>query len=304
MNNLIHITDVGAPAGNGADSTERIRKQYARLGISSHIITAGHSPLHVAFTACTDVSLEARKNVAKVLGSLGIREPALLPTALNSAPRNATESQANGQEDYIYRVKSDNKTDETLLIYGPEVLRWVVAFRGRKGLTVEKILKIFDVIPDTSNGSQFRSAEHLPIAHFLEAKGKLNERSERQPVELDEISDISPSKDNIVVVPPDEYGNGRILVKWDTFGEILTRPSIRIPRISEQILAVRKSLTEVIPNELSVWPSSNHFTGETLKVLNIGTRWNVGLTTTTNGDVIELSKNLSSKVGESYRVET
>lgn len=304
MKTLTHITDVGSPAHDGTDSSERIRRQYLRLGVEPRVVSAGQSPLHVAFTACTDVSSQARENVKKVLELFGISKSALLPTALNSAPRNATESQADGQEDYIYRVSFGNKIDETFLIYGPEVLRWVLTFRGRVGAVVEKITGIHDLIPNTSNGSQFRSAEHLPLVHFLEVQGKLNEVSERQPVELNEIPDISPDEDNIVVIPPDEYGNGRILVRRDTFNEVLGKDSIKIPGISSRSIAVKKSLTEVVPDTLSVWPSSNHFTDETLGVLNIGTRWRGGSTRTTNGEVIELSRRFSNQVGESHRVET
>ncbi len=304
MKTLTHITDVGSSAHDGVDSSERIRKQYLRLGVEPRVVTAGQSPLHVAFTACTDVSLKARENVQKVLDLLQISKSALLPTALNSAPRNVAKSQANGQEDYIYRVSSGNKIDETFLIYGPEVLRWVLVFRGRAGVVVEKITEIHGVIPNTSNGSQFRSAEHLPLVHFLEVHGKLCEMSERQPVELNAIPDISPDDGSVVVVPPDEYGNGRIVARIGTFSEVLERNRIEIAGISPRSIAVKKSLTEVVPGVLSIWPSSNHFPDETLGVLNIGTRWSSGSTKTTNEEVIQLSKRLSNQVGERHRVKT
>jgi len=309
MTNIIslkHITDVGESSGDGVDSTERIRKQYRRLGVEQPcVITAGHSPLHVAFAACTDVSLEARNRVAKVLDLLETESPDILPTALNSAPRNSNESRSNGQEDYIYRVESENKDDESLLIYGPEVLQWVLAFRGRIGVTVEKILAIPDVIKNTSNGSQFRSAEHLPIVHFIDATGKLDQHSERQNIELDKIPDISPENNGkTIVAPPDEYGNGRLIVGKKQLKEILAKEKIKIPGIINQATSVRKSLTEVTPDELSVWPSSNHFSSENLSVLNIGTRWKPGTTRTTNNQIIKLAKRLSHYVGTSHEVIT
>lgn len=304
LNTLKHVTDVGASAGDGVDSTERICRQYRRLGVLQPcVISAGHSPLHVAFTACTDVSLEARNRVASILSQLRIKKPTPLPIALNSAPRNSAESRLNAQEDHIYRVRSEEKANETLLLYGSEVLRWVLAFRGRVGVTIEKILAIPDVIPDTSNGSQFRSAEHLPIVHFLEATGNLDQSSEREQVELDQIPEIFPNgSDNVVVAPPDEYGNGRLIVRKEQIVKILGKERIEIHSLADQLLAVRGSLTEVIPGELSVWPSSNHFSDGSLGVLNIGTRWKPGETRTTDDDTIELAKKLSLGVGSRHRV--
>lgn len=304
LNTLKHVTDVGASAGDGVDSTERICRQYRRLGVLQPcVISAGHSPLHVAFTACTDVSSEARDRVASILGRLRIERPAPLPIALNSAPRNRAESCPNAQEDHIYRVRPEEKADETLLLYGPEVLRWVLAFRGRVGVTIEKILAIPGIISDTSNGSQFRSAEHLPIVHFLEATGNLDQSSEREQVELDQIPEIFPNgSDNVIVAPPDEYGNGRLIVRKEQIVKILGKERIEIHSLADQLLAVRGSLTEVIPGELSVWPSSNHFSDGSLGVLNIGTRWRPRETSTTDDGTIGLAKRLSLGVGSRYRV--
>ncbi len=300
MKNLTHITDVGSPDNNGSDSTHRIRKQYQRLGVLPNIITAGHSPLHVAFTGCTDIHPKAISNALEILKLLEINKPKTPPTALNSAPRNSNKSQYNGQEDHIYRVKHDE--DESLLIYGPEVLQWVLAFRGRIGLTVERILEIPGVITNTSNGSQFRSAEHLPIVHFLEAINHLDENSERRDVDPDQIENIAPIENDIIIIPPDEYNNGRILTKRDNFRDILERTNIKIAEIYENFLTVKQSLTEVNPGELSVWPSSNHLPGGNLEVLNIGTRWSPGQTRTTDRDVIELSERLNQKIGARYKV--
>lgn len=166
MKTLTHITDVGAPYGEGTDSNERIRKQYNRLGVEPRIVNAGQSPLHVAFTACTDVVQRARDNAYKLLGKLGLEPQPLAPTALNSAPRNANNRLPNGQEDHIFRVKHPDS--DTLLLYGPEVLRWVLDFRGRTNVALDRIVAIGDdgdIVSDTSNGSQFRSSEHLPLAH-------------------------------------------------------------------------------------------------------------------------------------------
>lgn len=301
MKRLIHITDVGAPSGNGIDSTQRIESQYKALGFSADIVTAGHSPLAVAFTACTTLSAQARENTRRLLERLGQEPPPLPPVALNCAPRNSTQSNANGKEDYIYRVRSDYTNVETLLLYGPEVLQWVLAFRGRVGVTVEKILAIPGIIPDTSTGSQFRSAEHLPIAHVLETMELLDKYSEREGVRLDDIQDLSPKNNEVVCLPPDEFGNGRLLVLADRLAEILKRSSIGLDGLYDD-LAVRRSLTEVDPGELSMWPSSNHFPNPKLAVANIGTRWSPGQTRTTDTVVTKLSERLSKEVGTRYPV--
>lgn len=305
ISSLTHITDVGTPAGDGVDSNERIVRQYQKLGVvSPRVVTAGQSPLHVAFTACTDVAEEAESRALKVLDVLGTKPTVPLPTALNCAPRNGSKSCSHAREDHIYRIRFEDRRFETQLLYGPEVLRWILAFRDELSCVVEKILSLKSIIPDTSNGSQFRSAEHLPIVHVLETIGELDNLAERQGVTP--RSDIHPifprtERDNhLIVAPPDEFGNGRLIVGRGQIERILGKEQIEIPMISDRSLAVRRSLTEVIPGQLSVWPSSNHIPGGKLGVLNIGTRWHNGATRTTNTAVIELAKKLSNNVGKSY----
>jgi len=299
---LQHITDVGISHHDGVDSTSRIEKQYKRLGINPAVVSAGHSPLHVAFTACTDLSPQAIDNVAILLKKLGIDTPKLPPIALNSAPRNSSKTYENGQEEHIYRVKSEGF--ETFLIYGLEVLRWVLEFRGRAGAVVEKILSISNVIPDTSNGSQFRSGEYLPLVQFLESKGLLDSLSERENVELKQLPPTFFDKEKeVVVAPPDEYLNGRLIIDTKLLHKVLAQNKIRIPEITNQTLTVKKSLTEVTPGELFVWLSSNYFPNKALGVINIGTRWQPGTTSTTDIKTIELSQKLSRCVGKCYEVQ-
>ena len=302
MKTLKHITDVGSSEGNGVDSTTRIEKQYERLGMVSHVISAGHSPLNVAFAGCTDLSENAKKNTKKILKTLNIKEILPVPVALNSAPRNKKGSQDDGKEDYIYRVQLKNK--EVFLIYGPEVLRWVLEFHNENDIEkVEKIISINNLIPDTSKGSQFRSAEHLPIAHFLESKNILDNYSEREKLDISKIEKMFSDKKNVLVVaPPDEYGNGRLILDKKLLEKILKKKKIIIPEITNKEFAVKKSLTEIEPNELSVWVSSNHFPNENLKVLNIGTRWKENTTRTTNLEVVELIKQLALNVGKKYKI--
>lgn len=304
LDTLTHITDVGTQAGDGVDSNERIVKQYQRLRVAyPRVVTAGQSPLHVAFAACTDIAEESKLKILKVLDLLKKKPTIPFPTALNCAPRNGSESCSHAQEDHIYRIRFEDLRFETQLLYGSEVLRWILDFRDGLLRVVEKIFSVKGIIPDTSKGSQFRSAEYLPIVHVLETFGKLDDLSERQ--EVAPRSDIPPifSRDkrlnHLVVAPPDEYANGRLIVGRAQIERILGKEQIEIPEITDRSLVVRKSLTEVIPGQLSVWPSSNHIPGGTLGVLNIGTRWNEGRTKTTNTSVIALAKKLSCNVGKS-----
>ena len=312
METLTHITDVGAPYGEGTDSNERIRKQYNRLGVEPRIVNAGQSPLHVAFTACTDVIQQARDNAYKLLGKLGIESEALPPTALNSAPRNAVKRLPNGQDDHIFRVKHPDR--DTLLLYGPEVLQWVLAFRGRADVTLDRIVSLGndgDIVGDTSNGSQFRSSEHLPLAHVLEALGRLDEFSEREGVDPDDIFSIAHDHDSVFPLPPDEYGNGRLLAKSGLFDEILTKDRVWIPSLTgDSGIDVRKSLTDVDQyrgngdTRLSVWPSSNHFPDRRYGVLNIGARYGDGETNLKlNGTLLDLILKLRENFGVGFGVD-
>lgn len=302
---LTHITDVGSPSGDGSDSTERIARQYQRLGIPlPRVVSAGQSPLHVAFTACTDVSARALNAVDAVLQNLNIHPPQQQPVALNSAPRNEPSSHEKSKAGYIYRVRHPNH--ETLLVYGDEVISWVLAFRGRIGVAIEAIkeINLGNHRIDTSNGSQFRSAEHLPITHFLEATGNLDRfASDIDPIPTENFPNHYPTHDQeAVVAPPDEYENGRLIVTPEQRAKVLQNTHVRIDGIAENEIAVRQSLTEVIPGELSIWPSSNYFQGEgTLEVLNLGTRWAQGQTRTTDEKIIQLSRILSRSVGDTYK---
>jgi hypothetical protein len=164
LNIFTHITDVWTTNWNWVDSTRRIEKQYNRLWVDSYVISAGNSPLHIAFVACSDLSQNAIDNTIKILKHLYINKPKTQAIALNCAPRNSSKSQDNGKENYIYRVKFENW--ETFLMYGLDVLSWVLEFHWSIPAVVEKIISIKDLIPDTSEWSQFRSWEHLPIVHF------------------------------------------------------------------------------------------------------------------------------------------
>ncbi len=304
--NLRHITDVGASSGNGIDSTLRIIDQYQRAGISfPEIISAGQSPFHVAFAAITTVSPKARDSADRVRQLLAQNDYSTVPVALNSAPRNEGQQLADSQESHIFRLRSGNKVE---LIYGPQVVAWIQLFRGKiDALEVIEsvgIDSVNDLIENTSNGSQFRSAEHLPLVHALQAAGRLDERASTREVDPSEIQEAFADQFNrVVIVPPDEYDNGRVVANRGTIQRILDSQTVWIPGITDHELDVRDSLTKVHSGRLSIWPSSNHFPNEDLGVLNVGTRWRPGTTSTTDQVVIALSKKLKSTVGDQHKVQ-
>lgn len=292
---LKHYTDVGSPSGNGADSTKRILDQYEHLGVDAEVVNAGTSPLHIAFTGTTILQSQARIGALKIKELLGEDTRELLPVALNCAPRNAEAQKSDAAEDYIYRVQSES--GRSFLLYGPEVLNWTATFAGRANIVIDRILSIDEIIPNTSKGSQFRSAEYLPVAHYLQARGKLDNFAKNESI--DSVPDRLPKDQEMLILPPDEYGNGRILVNRSTFEEVLKARQLAIAGIDAGFM-VEDSLTSVSPGTLSVWPSSNYFPNDDLRVLNIGTRWKPGTTTTTDAGVINLAKKLSAEIGTSY----
>lgn len=294
---LTHITDVGAPAGNGVDSTLRIEGQYMAMGQMARVISAGFSPLHVVFAASAILSPQATEVAEAIRESLGGESASVLPMALNSAPRNASVSQPDGKEGVIYRLKF--ASGATYLVYGSQVVGWMLDFCGR-GATVEQVLSVGDLIPDTSKGSQFRSAEHLPVVHTLEAAGRLDAMATIEPLD---IESFATHLTGVVVAPSDEYGNGRLIMTKAVAEEILAAVEIKLPELTAESIIVRTSLTEVVPGELSVWPSSNHVPNHDVVVLNLGTRWQPGTTRTTDEAVLKLQPILEEKTGHVVALE-
>jgi hypothetical protein len=128
--------------------------------------------------------------------------------------------------------------------------------------------------------------------------------AQKQFIDMSKIPDIFAQKNELVVVAPsDEYHNGRLIVRKEVADKILAHKSVKIPGITDAKLCVHTSLTQVVPNQLSLWISSNHFPNHELCVLNIGTRWEENQTKTTNKEVIQLSQKLSQIVGNEYKIE-
>lgn len=298
---LTHITDVGKKDGRGSDSVWRIWQQYRYLRVDNpHIITAGRTPLDVAFTACTHLRSQAREKAEKTLKFLGIENAPPQVIALNSSPRTEEQQRPDAQEDYIYRVITED--GDRLLIYGPEVLQWVIAFRNDIQ-KIERIIAVKDIIPNTSKGSQFRSGENLPVVHVLEAVNKLDEIAEKEEVPGDSFGKIyakEPGK--VYVVPHDEYDNQRIITPRITAEEIAARSEIWIPEITDRTIKVRETLTDVLHGEIAVWNSSNALPDADIVVMNLGTRWKPDYNTTTDPLITELSSKLASKFGQQLEV--
>lgn len=295
---LLHITDVWAPAWAWSDSTTRISNQYQQIWIDAEIISAGKSPLHVAFTWLTTLHPQASSSaerVAKILWHKVVPKP----IALNCAPRNASTQHADAQEQHIFRLK--NASWDTYLIYGEDVLAWALEFLWKNHARIEKILSISDsfgdIIPDTSRWSQFRSAEHLPLVHALEAANLLDEHSMRTPVSLDSLRPVFPENDSsAIVLPPDEFHNGRILIRSTEQQDFMDMRhmslwSQNIPYISA------KSLTEIEPWVLALWPSSNYFPNPDLKVMNFWTRWAPGETSLKDKEIQSIVSSFWEQVG-------
>lgn len=298
---LDHITDVGAAQFEGIDSAYRIRQQYQAANVQNPcVISAGHSPLHVAFTGTTCLAPKAIENANWLLEKMfNIEQKKRLPIALNSAPRNSNDQHDNGKEDNIFWVKGkDHYAD--FLVYGLQVVEWVKVFYQVQ--SVEKVISIPEIIEDTSHGSQFRSAEHLPLVHVLAAMNVLEDHAVIENVSMETIFDRYPHNHTAIVAPCDEYGNGRLIVNKELMKQLLDYKECTLQGLVGFPLQIRNSLTQVIPGEISLWPSSNHFPNRTLGVLNIGTRWSEGTTRLTDQTVKELSKKLTDFVGQSFEI--
>lgn len=299
---LDHITDVGASHFEGVDSMYRIRQQYQDSNVKNPcVISAGHSPLHVAFTGTTCLSIKARENSKWILKKFfDITQKKKLPIALNSAPRNSEHIKEDGKEDSIFWIKTEDPYAD-YIVYGMQVVEWVSVFHKIK--SIYRIKSVPDIIEDTSHGSQFRSAEHLPLVHVLLAMNELEEHSEIEEISLDKIKDRYPHPTDGVVAPSDEYHNCRVVVDKTTMDNILKNKSCIIPDLYKNRITACTSLTKVTPGELSIWPSSNYFPNENLAVLNIGTRWAFNTTKVTDKLVKDISKLLSEKVGDTLHIE-
>jgi hypothetical protein len=106
-----------------------------------------------------------------------------------------------------------------------------------------------------------------------------------------------------LIVPPDEYGNGRLVTENDLWEVIMNQKEVSIPGLTPLKIAIRQSLTDVVPGQLAMWPSSNHLPSQKQKVLNIGTRWKRGTTRATDEGIRELAGKLSTLVGQVYEAD-
>ncbi len=299
---LDHITDVGAGQFEGVDSTYRIRQQYQNVNVKNpFILSAGHSPLHVAFAGTTCLANKSKQNANWILQKIwNIKQKKRLPIALNSAPRNSEKKSDDGKEDSIFWVKvKGNYAD--YVVYGLQVVEFIKVFHNID--FIKRVISVPEIIEDTSKGSQFRSAEHLPLVHILLAMKELETHAILEDIDINSIKDRYPLKQSAIIAPSDEYNNGRLIVEVSTLKQILETGHCTIPEITEKKLIACSSLTNVEPGELSVWPSSNHFPDKNLAVLNIGTRWKPGTTRVTDEQVKTLAKELHNKVGQNVQIK-
>ncbi|HIQ56522.1 TPA: hypothetical protein EYG96_00575, partial [Candidatus Gracilibacteria bacterium] len=187
------------------------------------------------------------------------------------------------------------------IVYGLQVVEFVKVFH--KIDFIKRVVSVNEIIEDTSKGSQFRSAEHLPLVHILLAMGELEEHAVLKEINIKTIADRYPLEQSAIIAPSDEYNNGRLIVEKSTLEKIIKAGKCTIPEITNKELIACSSLTNVEPGELSIWPSSNYFPDKNLAVLNIGTRWKPGTTKVTDETVKNLSKELLNKVGKNIKIE-
>lgn len=299
---LDHITDVGAAQFEGTDSLYRIRQQYQNVNVQNpFVLPAGHSPLHVAFAGTTCLALKARENANWLLQTIfQIKQKKRLPIALNSAPRNSNQSLKNGKEDSIFWVQVEAPYAD-YLVYGLQVVEWVKVFH--KVTAVKRVVSIQEIIEDTSHGSQFRSAEHLPLVHVLAAMKELEKHGVIEDLDITTLQDRYPHPTDAIIAPCDEYQNGRLVVDKETMKKVLEKGECNIPSLFDHPFQACCSLTSVKPGVLSVWPSSNHFPNDDIAVLNIGTRWAEGTTKVTDDQVKQLAATLNDRTGEIVNIE-
>ena len=299
---LDHITDVGAGQFEGVDSTYRIRQQYQNVNVKNpFVLPAGHSPLHVAFAGTTCLAEKSKKNANWILEKIwNIKQKKRLPIALNSAPRNSDKKSDDGKEDSIFWVKVKGHYAD-YVVYGLQVVEFIKVFHNID--FIKRVVSVNEIIEDTSKGSQFRSAEHLPLVHILLAMGELEEHAVLEEINVKTILDRYPLEESAIIAPSDEYNNGRLIVEKSTLEKIIKAGKCTIPGVTDVELTTCSSLTNVEPGELSIWPSSNHFPDENLAVLNIGTRWKPGTTKVTDEKVKKLSKELLNAVGKNVKIE-
>lgn len=299
---LDHITDVGASQFEGTDSTYRIRQQYQNVNVQDPcVIPAGHSPLHVAFAGTTCLAPKAQKNAKWILNEIfKIKQKKRLPIALNSAPRNSDITFKDGKEDNIFWVKVEGNYAD-YLVYGLQVVEWVKVFH--KIISVQRVVSIKEIIKDTSHGSQFRSAEHLPLVHVLAAMKELDEHAVIEDIPLSDLTDRYPHPTDAIIVPFDEYKTGRIVVDKATAQKIMDKGKCKIPALGNETFTACDSLTTVKSGELSIWSNSNYFPNRDLAVLSIGTRWAKGKTFLTYDNALELADVLKNNIGNIVKIE-
>lgn len=299
--NFFHITDVWSSYWNWTDSTMRILKQYQKLWVSANVVSAWHSPLHVAFTASTDLIFSAWRKTEKTLNLLWIKNLKKNVFALNCAPRNNKNILEDWKEDNIFKISL--KDWNVFVLYWFDVLRWIIEFYWKDNLKIERINSVNWIIEDTSKWSQFRSWEFLPIVHFLESQWALEKNSELEEIFFDDFEEIFKNKESeIVILPPDEYKNCRILVSEKLSEKILKNSLVEIENLFEWKIKVQNSLTKVVPWEISLWPSSNHFFNEKIKVLNLWTRWSEWQTKTTDEKIFKLSEKIEKNIGKNFKI--
>ena len=203
--------------------------------------------------------------------------------------------------------------------YGKEALEWLAYFSERGLAVLEDSVLTLDAVKnedldilDTTSGTQFRSLEHgTPIHAFLltnpeianqvfGVRGKTAKIAgfdigtyQNQGVEITTAGDRSG-----LVIPPDEFNNGRIIILESLYREALDRGEIYVPEISsDRPIPVGTDINDKSAEDLALWPSSNRVPNSDLVVANFTYPWKDGEEGGFSDRIRDHAGNLTERIG-------
>ncbi len=267
---LRHFTDCAGP--QGPDTETRIKQVYRQHGYSAEITGGLQNPLQVAFTVATTLSENLKPDVPYEKSRISNT-----PVALNAAPRAKTETQSKAAEDYLYYLNFEDDNIPEMVVYGPEVVEWLMKFFQGKVHSVQQILDIEGKgIKNTSKGTQFRSKAFLPIAHIAALEDKLLSYSSKQSNLTESYQENHIKDGEIIPIPADEFGNGRFILNANTWSYLQSKGEFCFPeKNNDNPIPIVESLTDVGLDEWGIWEFSNKLPGNNI-VIGCAIRKNVG----------------------------
>ncbi|HEY5713872.1 MAG TPA: hypothetical protein VIT68_00810 [Candidatus Gracilibacteria bacterium] len=282
MTNALHFTDCGKSTenGRGTDTQARIEALYDGWDINGKVYRET-TPIGIAFAAATSAE------VAKRLGRS--QHPRL--HAVNCASRTGHQGKTNAEGGPCLAYRSGEGVD--YVGYGEDVFRWLRYFsqsvqdcrartlQERPVVELQSSTKLD--IANYRNGTQFRSLEHLVPTHALWLLQReipdrifetLNGTSDGFTFERfrEPLNQQKAHKTRTIVLPSDEFGNGRVILPDNVYAKALREGEIIIPQVSDDPIPVNESLTSESEG-LNLWRSSNRLPNDHLVVANVGYAW-------------------------------